>query len=236
MRSPVAHRPVSRLVATSTHTRHITSLGRACRRGHGNDASGLAWRCGTARVGGLEPCPRPRAWLMDLADCSALISVPPLLRRVPVKQGPFAPAGLCCPDHHHYYDPLRLPFGRRPLRGVTAYRPTRFRIPAGPGPRRASPVSQDNRLTVPRPLRREVPPHPFQDQGAFHGLRPLRAGSAPPWPALAGTVSTPQASLHAADRPVAPPRFAPRLSATHGGFPTEDPGVSPNRTRTGWLP
>ena len=40
----------------------------------------------------------------------------------------------------------------------------------------------------------------------------------------------------AADRPVAPPRFAPRLSTTHGGFPTGDPGVSPDRTSTGWLP
>ena len=40
----------------------------------------------------------------------------------------------------------------------------------------------------------------------------------------------------AADRPVDPPRFAPRLSATHGGFTTRDPGVSRNRTHTGKLP
>ena len=40
----------------------------------------------------------------------------------------------------------------------------------------------------------------------------------------------------AADRPVAPPRFAPRLSATHGGLTTGDPGVSPDRTSSGWLP
>ena len=40
----------------------------------------------------------------------------------------------------------------------------------------------------------------------------------------------------AADRPVDPPRFAPRLSATHGGLTTGDPGVSPDRTHTGWLP
>jgi hypothetical protein len=29
----------------------------------------------------------------------------------PMKQGPFARAGLCCPDRRHYYDPLRLPLG-----------------------------------------------------------------------------------------------------------------------------
>ena len=33
-----------------------------------------------------------------------------------------------------------------------------------------------------------------------------------------------------------PPRFAPCLSTTHGGFSTRDPGVSPDRTHTGWLP
>ena len=33
-----------------------------------------------------------------------------------------------------------------------------------------------------------------------------------------------------------PPRFAPGLSATHGGFTTRDPGISPDRTRTGRPP
>jgi hypothetical protein len=56
-------------------------------------------------------------------------------------------------------------------------------------------------------------------------------------PARAGvSVTTLQASLHAADRSVVPPRFAPGLSTAHGGFATGDPGVSPGRTRTGWLP
>jgi hypothetical protein len=49
-------------------------------------------------------------------------------------------------------------------------------------------------------------------------------------------VTTLQASLDVTDRPVAPPRFAPHLSMTHGGFTTRDPGVSPDRTRTGKLP
>jgi hypothetical protein len=32
-----------------------------------------------------------------------------------------------------------------------------------------------------------------------------------------------------------PPRFAPSLSTTHGGFTTTDPGVSVDQTSTGWL-
>ena len=49
----------------------------------------------------------------------------------------------------------------------------------------------------------------------------------------AESLTTLQTSLHAADRPVAPPRFDPGLSTGPGGFTTGDPGVSPNRTLTG---
>jgi hypothetical protein len=49
------------------------------------------------------------------------------------------------------------------------------------------------------------------------------------------SLTTLQTSLHAADRPVAPPRFDPGLSTEAGGFATGDPGVSPDRTLTGWL-
>lgn len=45
-----------------------------------------------------------------------------------------------------------------------------------------------------------------------------------------------QASLHAADWSVAPPRFDADLSADAGGLATEDPGVSSDRTPTGWSP
>lgn len=45
-----------------------------------------------------------------------------------------------------------------------------------------------------------------------------------------------RASLRAADWPVVSPRFEPGLSTEPGGFPTGDPGVSPGRTLTGWLP
>ena len=48
-----------------------------------------------------------------------------------MKQGSFALARLCCPARHHYYDPLRLPLGRRPFPGITGYRQTRSRPPQG---------------------------------------------------------------------------------------------------------
>jgi len=58
----------------------------------------------------------------------------------------------------------------------------------------------------------------------------------PLFPAFAGALTTLQTSLHAADRSVAPPRFDPGLSTGIGGFTTGDPGISPDRTLTGWLP
>ena len=65
---------------------------------------------------------------------------PSLPRHASMKQGPFARDRLCCPARRHYYDPLRLPLGRRPLPGVTGYRQSTLPTPAGSGPRRASPV------------------------------------------------------------------------------------------------
>jgi hypothetical protein len=45
-----------------------------------------------------------------------------------------------------------------------------------------------------------------------------------------------QASLTLQTARLLPPRFAPGLSTTHGGFATGDPGVSPDRTHTGRPP
>ena len=55
-------------------------------------------------------------------------------------------------------------------------------------------------------------------------------------PGHPGKMTTLQASLHAADRPVAPPRFDASLSTDAGSFATGDLGVSPDRTHTGRLP
>ena len=50
-----------------------------------------------------------------------------------MKQGPFAPAGLCCPADQHYYDPLRLPLDHPPLPRSTGYRQVLLPAPAGRG-------------------------------------------------------------------------------------------------------
>ncbi len=56
------------------------------------------------------------------------------------------------------------------------------------------------------------------------------------WSQSPGKLTTLQASLYAADRALAPPRFGCGLSTSPGGFATEDLGVSPDRTLTGWPP
>src|SRR3954468_740947 len=53
----------------------------------------------------------------------------------------------------------------------------------------------------------------------FHGLRPEGRGSALPDPALAGTFTARQASLHAANRPVASPEGLLTLHFDAGRFP-----------------
>ena len=154
-----------------------------------------------------------------------------------MKQGSFAPVGLCCLDHRHYYDPLRLPLGRLPLPGITGYRQGCFPPPQD-GAEEDLSSSKDNPVTVPRPLRREVPRHRLQDQRCRPWPSPFRnrLGSSLSDPKGGPRVTTLQASLHVADWSLAPPRFAPHLSMTHGGLTTGDLGVSPNRTHTGWLP
>jgi hypothetical protein len=58
----------------------------------------------------------------------------------------------------------------------------------------------------------------------FHGLRPERAGSALPLPRKnAGTLTTPQASLNAADRSVAPPKGLLTLGFDPDRFQSEPP-------------
>jgi hypothetical protein len=75
----------------------------------------------------------------------------------------------------------------------------------------------------------------------FHGLRPERAGSALPLPhANAGTLTTPQASLDAADRSVASPKGLSTLGFDPDRFQSEPPACYrascnyPDRTCTGW--
>lgn|SRR6187401_2362990 len=100
------------------------------------------------------------------------------------------------------------------------------------------PSSQDNHLTVPRPLRRWVPRHPLPNPRCL------------PWPSPSrnrlGTHLTTRRWWHLTTLAQAshvlrtgqslPPCSAPGLSTTHEGFTTKDSGVSLDRTCTGRLP
>jgi hypothetical protein len=68
---------------------------------------------------------------------------------------------LCCPARHHYYGPLRLPLGCRPLPGVTGYRQAHSTRKVGAEEGLSS--SLVTQLSAPRPLRRRVLRRPLQD-------------------------------------------------------------------------
>ena len=111
------------------------------------------------------------------------------------------------------------------------------RRPAGDGAKTALPGSQDDHPHVQRPIRRRVPQRPLLEQERFPWPSP--------WANRLGTLLIPegirlttlaQASHVLQTARSIPPRFAPGLSTTHGGFTTGDPGVSPDRTHTGRPP
>jgi hypothetical protein len=127
---------------------------------------------------------------------------------------------------------------------VAGYRQALLPEPRRLGATEGRSGSHDTPLTVPRPLRRRVPWHPLQAPRCRPWPSPLeyRLGSLLTR-SRGGFLTTPQASLDAADRPVARPlhgavflRFDPGISPDAGGRATGDPGVSPDRTHTGWLP
>ena len=70
-----------------------------------------------------------------------------------MKQGSFARDRLCCPARHHYYDPLRLPLGCRPLPRSTGYRTARSGSPQdrGRGGPLQFPRCPSDRSTSPTP-------------------------------------------------------------------------------------
>jgi hypothetical protein len=151
-----------------------------------------------------------------------------------MKCGPF-PMWPAFPSPE-YYDPLRLPLGRphhfpgSPVIG-------RASLPATPqatGPRRLSPVPRTTIRTFDAQYAGGFFGARSWTPGAFHGLRRPCTGSASPLPARRRLFDDACSGFtHVADRAVAPPRFAPGLSTTHGGIATGDPGVSPDRTHTG---
>jgi len=178
----------------------------------------------------------PSARLTELAELAALIGAPPFHHRAWMKRGSFALAGLCCPDRQRYYDPLGLPLDYRPLHGAAAYRPVLLPPPAGAGSRRVSPVPRTTFRPFHAPYAGRFLRTRSRLPGAFRGLRPVRAGSAPPWPpqAVNNYDAADFASCCGPAVRSSPLRTPPLGDAR--GFTTGDPGVSPDRTLTGWLP
>ena len=64
----------------------------------------------------------------------------------------------------------------------------------------------------------------------------IHTGSAPPLPRSHESLDDAAQFASRCGPAVAPPRFEPDLSTEPGGLTTGNPGLSPNRTLTGWLP
>src|SRR5215211_7752184 len=137
-----------------------------------------------------------------------------------MKQGSFPGAGLCCPaPSSGTTTPSDCLSATRHFPALAGYRRELL-----PGPRRfgaeeALSSSHDTPLTIPRPLRRRVPWHPLQALWCRPWPSPAewRLGSL--LAAVAVFLTTPQASLDAADWSV-----APRPASTPGSRPT--PGAA----------
>ena len=156
-----------------------------------------------------------------------------------MKRGPFPmwPA-FPTPD---YYDLLRLPLGRphhfpgAPVIGDASLPAT----PQATGPRRLSRVPETTIRTFNAHSDGGFLSARSWTKSAFRGLRRSVTGSAPSRRTPRGQVrltTLAQASLTSQTARSLPPRFAPGLSTTHGGFATRDPGISPDRTHTGRPP
>jgi len=126
------------------------------------------------------------------------------------KCGSFPPRAL--PRFVGTYEPLRLPLRARPLRRSTAYRVRRSQSTRRMAPHGSPCWGGDGPLLFPRRLcQRSTPPTPLgssgllvQDLHPFRGLRLDTRDSAPSLLLTEPILSTRQASLHAADRWLAP--------------------------------
>jgi|SRR5579859_2178363 len=160
-----------------------------------------------------------------------------------MKQGPFAQGGCVVLPVAATTTPSDFLSARPSLPAPHGYRQPRF--PGTPGAEEDLSSSLVNLLTIPRPLRRGVHQRPLQDPERLPWHSPCNCRLCSP---LAPTrrrgvhLTTPQASLHVADWPVARPltgtlslRFDTAISAGAGSRATGDPGISPDRTLTGWL-
>lgn len=159
------------------------------------------------------------------------------------KQRPFPGRGLCCPlGSSRYYGRLRRPSGSRSVSRLEAgYRARRSG--GASAARRAEeglPSSRRHPLSVPRPIRREVPggckSRLFTPSVAFAVNTAARLLLAPP---AGEPVTARQASRDAADRSVAPPDGAFDAGLRRRAFPPDAASLLPGllaATRTGLSP
>jgi len=110
------------------------------------------------------------------------------------------------------------------------------RHPQRAGPRRLSRVPRTTIRTFNAQYAGGFLSARFWIPGAFRGLRRRLTGSAPSLPAHRRSLDDACSGFTSLTLQTArslTPRFAPGLSAAHGGITTGDPDVSPDRTHTG---
>src|SRR6266508_652887 len=144
-----------------------------------------------------------------------------------MKQRPFpSPRVLLSRGLKRYYGRLRRPPGtpptsrEQPVIGRDAPTASLRRPPGRGGPPQFPPPPSER--STPHTPGGSSGPH-IQALHPFHGLHPDFPGSAPPCPPKGRVLTTRQASLHAADRSVAPPEGLSTLGFDPARFPTEPP-------------
>src|SRR5262245_34556666 len=215
-----------RLARTSNHARRSTSL----RWTRSNSAWNL--RSGDRLAARYSLCCRARVLSRVLLATVAMHRLLPV-KQAQTKQGPFAAAGYVVLAGDRYYDPLRRPPGsmRLPVRRLYA--------PAAPGPQARG---RGGPLQFPPPPSVRSAPH---YGGGFLGAAPS-GSSRLPWPSPCysglgsplsphGAGLTPrQASLHAADRTVAPTNVAFDAGLRRRAFPPDAASLLPGSLTTTW--
>ena len=180
----------------------------------------------TGRAAGV---PRARVSFLDGRGTSltGIHRAPPHQRYAPTKQRPFpSPQVVLSRGLTGYYGRLRRPPGQRSTsrRAPVIGRHAPAAFPQATGPGRASPVPAVTIRTFRAPYAGESLAAVLQDLHRFHGLHPEARGSALPLSCLpAGILTTRQASLHATDHPVAPPKGLLTLGSGTGRFPPTPP-------------
>ena len=143
---------------------------------------------------------------------------------------------------NRYYGRLRRPPASDPLPGVTGYRtPRSGSKSAGHRAGKGLPVPAATLDTFRAPYAGESLTAALQDLHRFPGLRPDFVGLGTPCsqPSRAGPLTTPQASRHATDRIVAPPKGAFDAGLRPDPFPGRAASLLPGllaATRTGLPP